>query len=531
MDVTAVGSPSSRPGQAPERPAVAGGLDFSDLLASALARADAELPPAAKAVEPPVERRDAALPERPVQARDGREPKKSAAADEFPGATAQPAPVQTEAGSVQAKAEPAPAEQPAPAPVAAVVPVQQPAQPQAPEPPQPGLAAAPPAAATPAEAPAEAPAVAPQSAAQQPGPVAALAPPADQAAAPQPAAAAPKAPVQLPEAAAAVPGSARPAAAAEVAAEPAGTATPVAAQTAQAAELARGLGAGDRVKIKTATATTAADTAAKPAGEPAVALQPEAAAAPAAEEAEALAEQPAAPKSAEAANAEVKAEVKAHGVERALERLEEAGVLDRWAAEKAATPKPFAAVLEQPAPAAARATASAAANAVAAPVAAVGNAAASAAAKPSMADAKASPAVRSALADVGLHIRNAAAAGKDRISIHLRPESLGKVDVKLEFGPDRQVSVAVVADSREALEALQRDVRGLERALQDLGLKADSGSMSFDLRDHGQPQQGAERPAGKGYPVRQAAEEDAGPTLRPAAGNRRAGTGGIDISI
>ena len=33
---------------------------------------------------------------------------------------------------------------------------------------------------------------------------------------------------------------------------------------------------------------------------------------------------------------------------------------------------------------------------------------------------------------------------------------------------------------------MQRDSRGLERALQDAGLKTDSGSLSFNLRGEGQ---------------------------------------------
>jgi flagellar hook-length control protein FliK len=41
------------------------------------------------------------------------------------------------------------------------------------------------------------------------------------------------------------------------------------------------------------------------------------------------------------------------------------------------------------------------------------------------------------------------------------------------------------------MELMQRDARGLERALQDAGLKTDSGSLSFNLRGHDQQREHA----------------------------------------
>jgi flagellar hook-length control protein FliK len=42
----------------------------------------------------------------------------------------------------------------------------------------------------------------------------------------------------------------------------------------------------------------------------------------------------------------------------------------------------------------------------------------------------------------------------------------------------------VTVDNRDTLELLKSDARGLERALRDAGLKADSGNLSFSLRGH-----------------------------------------------
>ncbi len=86
---------------------------------------------------------------------------------------------------------------------------------------------------------------------------------------------------------------------------------------------------------------------------------------------------------------------------------------------------------------------------------------------------------------VAVHITRAAAEGLDRIIIQLQPESLGKVDVKLEIGNDGRLTAVILAERTDTLDMLQRDARGLERALQEAGLKTDSGSLSFHLRGHG----------------------------------------------
>jgi hypothetical protein len=88
---------------------------------------------------------------------------------------------------------------------------------------------------------------------------------------------------------------------------------------------------------------------------------------------------------------------------------------------------------------------------------------------------------------VAVHITKAIKGGDDHIKINLRPESLGQVEVQLKISSDGRVQAVVQADKPETLELLQRDARGLERALHDAGLKTDSGSLSFNLR--GQDQQ------------------------------------------
>lgn len=108
---------------------------------------------------------------------------------------------------------------------------------------------------------------------------------------------------------------------------------------------------------------------------------------------------------------------------------------------------------------------------------------------------RAQPFAQRAVSDqVSVHITKAVREGSDQIEIKLRPASLGRVDVRLELGADGRVLATVTADTRQTLEMLRADARGLERALQDAGLQADSGSLSFNLRgDGGRPDGGGGR--------------------------------------
>ncbi len=86
---------------------------------------------------------------------------------------------------------------------------------------------------------------------------------------------------------------------------------------------------------------------------------------------------------------------------------------------------------------------------------------------------------------VAVQVAHAVQAGLKQITIVMRPPSLGEIDVDLEVSHDGRVRAAFIAEKPETLELLQRDARGLERALQEAGLRSDSGSLSFSLRGDG----------------------------------------------
>jgi flagellar hook-length control protein FliK len=90
-----------------------------------------------------------------------------------------------------------------------------------------------------------------------------------------------------------------------------------------------------------------------------------------------------------------------------------------------------------------------------------------------------------AVQQLTIHIQRAVRDGLDRISIRLSPPELGRIDVKLDFADDGRLSTSIAVERPETLELLQRDARGLERALNDAGVRTESGSLTFNLRGEG----------------------------------------------
>jgi flagellar hook-length control protein FliK len=74
-------------------------------------------------------------------------------------------------------------------------------------------------------------------------------------------------------------------------------------------------------------------------------------------------------------------------------------------------------------------------------------------------------------------------AGNNRFEIRLDPPELGRIDVRLDFNRDGQVTSRLTVDKAETLNLLQRDASDLERALQQAGLKTGDGGLQFALRD------------------------------------------------
>lgn len=72
--------------------------------------------------------------------------------------------------------------------------------------------------------------------------------------------------------------------------------------------------------------------------------------------------------------------------------------------------------------------------------------------------------------------------GGDRVTVQLKPASLGSIEVQLEVADDGRVQAHIVADKAETLDLLRNDARSLARALADAGLQTDTGSLNFSLK-------------------------------------------------
>lgn len=67
--------------------------------------------------------------------------------------------------------------------------------------------------------------------------------------------------------------------------------------------------------------------------------------------------------------------------------------------------------------------------------------------------------------------------------IRLDPPELGRVEVRLELGPDNKVSALLSAERADTLSELQRNARDLEKALADAGLELGEDGLSFSLSE------------------------------------------------
>lgn len=132
-----------------------------------------------------------------------------------------------------------------------------------------------------------------------------------------------------------------------------------------------------------------------------------------------------------------------------------------------------------------------------------------------------------------VRIAKAVADGVDRINVKLSPAELGHIDVRMEIGPDGRFQAVFAADRPQTVELLQRDARELARALQDAGLRADTGSLSFNLRGQGQHGNADSAPARSGsLPLAAGGEElpsDALPL--PVYRATGPGAGRVDIRV
>ncbi len=126
--------------------------------------------------------------------------------------------------------------------------------------------------------------------------------------------------------------------------------------------------------------------------------------------------------------------------------------------------------------------------------------------------------------------------GQQRFEIRLSPETLGRIDVRLDIAEDGAVKAHIVVDRADTLGLLQRDSRTLERAFEQAGLKTGDGALQFSLGGQsqggqnagGQGQEAARRPAPGDLQERtDASARDLAAAIRTLG----VSAGGLDIRI
>ncbi|WP_417451531.1 flagellar hook-length control protein FliK [Kordiimonas sp.] len=95
---------------------------------------------------------------------------------------------------------------------------------------------------------------------------------------------------------------------------------------------------------------------------------------------------------------------------------------------------------------------------------------------------------------LNMSVSKAVKAGEQEFTMRLDPAELGRVQVKLRFMDGGRVHAQVIAERPETLELLQRDARGLERAIDASGGKTQGATIEFSL-DQGS----GEESAGKAF--------------------------------
>lgn len=142
------------------------------------------------------------------------------------------------------------------------------------------------------------------------------------------------------------------------------------------------------------------------------------------------------------------------------------------------------------------------------------------------------------VAGVAVAIASKAAGGERAFEIRLDPPELGRIEVRLSVDRDGNVTSRLIADRQDTLDLLRRDSAGLERALQDAGLKTSDNGLQFSLRDQSFAQQQQNNGNGNGNgnlnTTRVVMPDDALPTIDvpvQSYGRLTGRTSGLDIRV
>ena len=89
---------------------------------------------------------------------------------------------------------------------------------------------------------------------------------------------------------------------------------------------------------------------------------------------------------------------------------------------------------------------------------------------------------------VFVNIQRAVEGKVESLTVKLRPELLGRIEIRLDGDAAGRLQIVVLAERSETLDLLQRDARQLEQALQDAGIRTQDQGLQFGLKGQGNAQ-------------------------------------------
>ena len=121
---------------------------------------------------------------------------------------------------------------------------------------------------------------------------------------------------------------------------------------------------------------------------------------------------------------------------------------------------------------------------------------------------------------VFVNIQRAVEGKLESMTVKLRPELLGRIEIRLDGDAAGRLQIVVLAERGETLDLLQRDARQLEQALQEAGIRTQDQGLQFGLKGQGNAQTQGE-----------AQRQDAAGSTTDAKGDAEAEDGALEEEL
>ena len=94
---------------------------------------------------------------------------------------------------------------------------------------------------------------------------------------------------------------------------------------------------------------------------------------------------------------------------------------------------------------------------------------------------------------IKVNITKSAVKGVDTIDIQLKPQDLGKVQIRMYVSKDGHLHTDIISSRQETADLLQREVETLSRSFQEAGYDTDKQSFNFSFQKENQANQQEEQ--------------------------------------